>query len=152
MAPFEAGGRRIRRCAWGDHIAYQKKNQIWSVGLGESDKPAQLIHTRGRRRLAWSPDGSALSFVDNRGDHNFIGVYTFSVKSLRFLEPGRYRPPPDLVARFGAVRLRPCSTSHGLRAGPRRSAAEPWAIQVADLKRAGPADLAAPGQAALSMR
>ncbi len=24
----------------------------------------------------WSPDGSQLAFVSNRGDHSFIGIYT----------------------------------------------------------------------------
>src|SRR5260221_2531171 len=119
----------------GDRVAYLNKNQVWSVGLGENDKPAQLIHTRGKcGALAWSPDGTALSFFDSRTDHSFIGVYTFSSKSLRFLEPSVDTDlypiwSPDST-RIAFVRI---AASHGLRAGPQRSAAEPWSIRVADV-------------------
>src|SRR5947208_2504403 len=37
--------------------------------------------------LRWSPDGSKLAFVSDRGDHAFVAVYDVATKTLRFLDP-----------------------------------------------------------------
>src|SRR2546426_4090291 len=39
------------------------------------------------RSLRWSPDGSKLAFVSDRGDHAFVAVYDVATKTLRFLDP-----------------------------------------------------------------
>ena len=67
---------------------FLSKNEIWTVGLDEGAKPAQLIHAKGQAGdLRWSPDGAKLAFVTNRGDHAFVGVYDFTTKSLLYLDP-----------------------------------------------------------------
>ena len=115
--------------------AYIKDNQIWSARLDGSEKPAQLIHSRGHAAaLRWSPDGSQLAFVSTRGDHSFIAVYTFSEKSLRFLDPsvdrdGQPTWSPD--GRSIAFRRIPAN-SLAFEFGPRRSG-QPWSIRVADV-------------------
>jgi dipeptidyl aminopeptidase/acylaminoacyl peptidase len=47
-----------------------------------------LFFDRGKDSdLRWSPDGSALAFVSDRGDHSFIGIYRNAATSLEFLAP-----------------------------------------------------------------
>jgi dipeptidyl aminopeptidase/acylaminoacyl peptidase len=50
--------------------------------------PKRLFFDRGKDSdLRWSPDGSALAFVSDRGDHSFIGIYRNDNASLEFLAP-----------------------------------------------------------------
>jgi dipeptidyl aminopeptidase/acylaminoacyl peptidase len=80
----------------GDIVAFITGGQAWSVPLaGGEAKP--LFYARGStRELRWSPDGSKLAFVSDRGDHSFIGVYTGTSSALRFLAPR-----PSRISRFG---------------------------------------------------
>lgn len=49
----------------------------------------QLLQLRGRQsHLRWAPDGSALAFVSNRGDHSFVVIYRFDTKQVVFADPG----------------------------------------------------------------
>ena len=51
--------QRTRRLPTGDRIVFLRKGEIWSVGLENDAKPAQLIHAKGEAsELRWSPDGS----------------------------------------------------------------------------------------------
>jgi hypothetical protein len=69
----------------GDAIAYIFKGQIWVTKLDGSEKPQQLVHTRGESSaLRWSPDGSFLAFISDREDHAFIGVFSFKSKTLSY--------------------------------------------------------------------
>jgi len=72
----------------GDRVVFLKKNELWSVGLNDGDKPVQLIHEKGAQsELRWSPDGSFVAFANNRGDHSIIGLYDFRSKAIRYLDP-----------------------------------------------------------------
>jgi hypothetical protein len=73
-------------------LAYVKDGQIWTTPLpGGSDvaaKPKRLFFDRGKDDTPlWSPDGTRLVFVSNRGDHSFVGVYTTSGQPLLYLGP-----------------------------------------------------------------
>ena len=73
-------------------LAYVKDGQIWTAALpGGSDvavKPKRLFFDRGKDDTPlWSPDGTRLVFVSNRGDHSFVGVYTTSGQPLLYLGP-----------------------------------------------------------------
>jgi dipeptidyl aminopeptidase/acylaminoacyl peptidase len=118
----------------GDRVAFLKANQVWSIGLGKDDKPVELIHAKGRAsELRWSPDGTRLLFVNNRGDHSLVGLYDFGSKSLRYLDPsvdedtGPVWSPDGKDVAF--VRI-PAST-RAFMFGPVRSAENPWSIRVA---------------------
>ncbi|RZU40562.1 S9 family peptidase [Edaphobacter modestus] len=72
-----------------DLVAYIDRDQIWSVGLTtDAAKTAPLLHTRGDiSELTWAPDGHALAFVSDRGDHAFVGVYDLRTQTLVYLDP-----------------------------------------------------------------
>ena len=95
----------------------------------------QLFHGRGGLgSLEWSPDGKCLAFASRRGDHGFVGVYSFADQSLKYLDPSTEidREPvwsPDSRA-IAFVRIPPDTS--GVDFKPRRSA-QPWSIVVADV-------------------
>jgi dipeptidyl aminopeptidase/acylaminoacyl peptidase len=74
----------------GDRIAFLKAGQIWLAMLSGSDKPTPLYHARTgvtSTEAEWSPDGSKVAFVSDRGNHSFIAVYDFTAKALSYLDP-----------------------------------------------------------------
>ena len=72
----------------GDRVAFIRNNQIWSVPLDGSRPAAQLFFTRGESQSpTWSPDGTTLAFVSDRGDHSFIGLFTVADQPIRYLAP-----------------------------------------------------------------
>lgn len=90
-----AGGRAVK-VAEGDspalslsgRIAFVRDGAVWSVDASGRGKPERLFFDRGRASgLIWSPDGSRLAFVSNRGDHSFVGVYSAKDQPLLWLSP-----------------------------------------------------------------
>ncbi len=71
----------------GHQILYQKKGTAWVMDTdGENGK--SLFDVRGSiGDLTLSPDQSQLAFVNGRGDHSYIGIFTFSDGSLKLLDP-----------------------------------------------------------------
>jgi dipeptidyl aminopeptidase/acylaminoacyl peptidase len=124
----------------GDGVAFARKGQILWAGLYGPDgpdkktEPAALVQTRGgSSTLRWSPDGSKLAFVSNRGDHSFVGVYDMAGKTVRWLAPGvdsdaqpAWSPDGTRVAflRVPARKVYPLFR-------PNRET-QPWSILVAD--------------------
>ncbi len=118
-------------------VIFISHGQIWSAPADGSKPAHQLIHARGTsEELRWSPDGSMLAFTSLRGDHSFIGVYTFATKQLHFLDPSVDRDgcagwSPD-GARIVFRRVPAARTFYDHPARP--SSANPWSIRVADAK------------------
>ena len=118
----------------GNVVAYLKDGQVWTATMDSSQAAAQLIHMKGRAQsLRWSPDGSHLAFASTRTDHNFIAVYTFADKSIRYMDPSLDRDMDPVWSpdgqRIAFIRI-PSSTL-AFAFGPRREG-EPWSIRVAD--------------------
>jgi dipeptidyl aminopeptidase/acylaminoacyl peptidase len=68
-------------------LAYLKDHHVWSTPLA-GGKPELLFFDRGKDGdLRWSPDGSRLAFVSERGDHAFIGIYAGKTTPLVYLAP-----------------------------------------------------------------
>src|SRR3984885_4371610 len=116
----------------GDRLVFLREDEIWSVGLDDNAKPAQLIHAKGEAsQLRWSPDGSKLAFTSTRTDNSFIAVYNLAAQSITYLDPSVDRDAQPVWAPDGKqiafIRV-PAST---LIVGPRRTASTPWSIRIA---------------------
>ena len=69
-------------------LAYLKDGQVWTTKLDGGGKPERLFFDRGHDgSLRWSPDGSQLAFVSDRGDHSFVGIFTARNRPLSYLAP-----------------------------------------------------------------
>ena len=117
----------------GNRVLFLRKGEIWTVALQPDAKASQLFKARGSLdSLRFSPDGNLLAFVSNRGDHSFIGVYSFAQQTLRWIDPGagldlepRWSPDGSQVA---FLRLPWSHDEVGI--GPHRTG-QPWSIRVA---------------------
>ncbi|MGH6890009.1 MAG: prolyl oligopeptidase family serine peptidase [Rhizomicrobium sp.] len=122
-------------------LAYVKDDQVWTARLDGKGKPERLFFDRGKDSdLKWSPDGSRLAFVSDRGDHKFIGVFVAKDRPLVWLAPSTGRD------------LSPCWSPDGTRIAFARRPGEggppdeiwslplgkqipqPWSIWVANAK------------------
>ena len=118
----------------GDRIVFLKKNELWSVGMSDGDKPAQLIHEKGSiGELRWSPDSVRVAFVNGRGDHAIIGLYDFRSKSVRYLDPSADRDSNPVWSPDGKQMAftRIAASTRAFSFGPVRTA-QPWSIRLAD--------------------
>jgi dipeptidyl aminopeptidase/acylaminoacyl peptidase len=119
----------------GDYLVYLVGNQVWGMRLDSLKTPSKLFHIRGsQNNLRWSPDGSQLAFVSARNDHNFIGVFDFKTKTVKFLDPSFDRDMMPVWSPDGKslafIRV-PYSTDDILFLADRESL--PWSIRVVEV-------------------
>jgi len=118
----------------GDRVAFTRNHQLWIVPADGSAPATQLFYARGETgSAAWSPDGSKLAFVSDRGDHSFIGVYTSGSNTIRWLAPATAndampRWSPD-GTRIAFVRL---PGEGGAPMPMLEQTPRPWSIWIAD--------------------
>jgi dipeptidyl aminopeptidase/acylaminoacyl peptidase len=75
-----------------DRVAFVKERGIWIVAIDGSSAAKRLFFARGDcGSPEWSPDGSRLAFVTNRGDHSFIGIYANDSTPIVYLTPSTNR-------------------------------------------------------------
>ena len=121
----------------GSRVAWVQRGQIWSVDLGTGDGGARMVNARGTAGgLAWSPDGSMLAFVSNRGTHSYIGVFTLATRELRYIDPSLDRDSNPVWSADGTrlAWIRQGAAPRLRMFSPRRTADEPWSLRVADVK------------------
>ncbi len=76
-------------------VAFAKDGLIYAYAVVAGALPAAiatgekpLIKEAGNNsNLKWSPDGTKLAFVSDRGDHSFIGVYDVRRRAVIYLSP-----------------------------------------------------------------
>jgi dipeptidyl aminopeptidase/acylaminoacyl peptidase len=130
-----AEGHSAAVCPKADLVAYISKRNIWTLRLDSTDKPAALVEAKGQSdSLRWSPDGSKLAFVNNRREHNFVGVYDLAAKTIRYLDPSVDRDSDPVWSRDGkqVAFIRVPASREAAAFAPKRSA-EPWSIQVVNV-------------------
>ncbi len=94
-----------------NRVAFISGGQIFSAPIDGSAEAKAFVYAKGTSSsLVWSPTGDRLAFVSDRGDHNFIGVYSSDDAPIRWLAPSTshdYMPSwsPD-GKRVAFVRLR----------------------------------------------
>ncbi len=69
-----------------DQIVFERARQLWSAPIDGSAPAKRLFEQRGSASDAqFSPDGSRIAFVSERGDHAFITIYTDATTPLRYI-------------------------------------------------------------------
>ena len=117
-------------------IAYARGGQLWVSSLKAGEKPKQIVVRGKNAPVDWSPDGTRLLFVTDRGDHRFVGIYDVNGRSVKFLAPSVDTdddPAWSLDGKRVAFTRQPSvprDTPEGYFMEPDR--AHPWAIWVAD--------------------
>jgi len=122
----------------GDVLLFIQGGKPWSINLQEEGATAKpLFLSRGTiSALHFNKMGTQVSFVSNRDEHAFIGVYTFSNNTIQFLDPSTYvdsDPVWNLEGTKIAFLRRPYIRQDVLF-DPKKTAAQPWQIRVVDVQ------------------
>ena len=114
-------------------IAWIHAGQVWKGSERADEQAAVLFRDRGRcRDLCWSPDGTRLAFVSERGEHSLIGIYDMSTRTIRWMAPGVYRDtsptwsPDGRQIAFIRLADSAAETYTAKREGP------PWSVWTSD--------------------
>ncbi|MDE1176443.1 MAG: prolyl oligopeptidase family serine peptidase [Edaphobacter sp.] len=118
----------------GDQVTFLAHGSVYAADLQpEGAKAHQMFIARGDiTALTWSPDGHALAFVSDRGDHGFIGVYDVATGRIQYLSPSTADDADPVWSsdsrRIAFIRVPglPEGSSFARRTAP------PWSICVAD--------------------
>lgn len=72
----------------GIRFLFTKGGQIYESPMDINASPKLLFSARGSNGSPrFSPDGNEVLFTSDRGDHSFIGVYSFIRKAIRWIAP-----------------------------------------------------------------
>lgn len=75
-----------------DRVIFSKDRGLWAVPIDGSSPAKRFFYARGEAVAPeWSPDGTRLAFVSNRGDHSFVGIYTNDSTPILYLAPSTSR-------------------------------------------------------------
>ncbi|HEY2676140.1 MAG TPA: prolyl oligopeptidase family serine peptidase [Steroidobacteraceae bacterium] len=115
-------------------LAYIKDHHVWTVPQS-AGKPERLFFDRGKDGdLRWSPDGSRLAFVSDRGDHSFIGIFAAKTAPIVYLAPSTAK---DVSPRWSPDGTRIAFARTAGDGGPPRpvliNTPDPWSIWVASV-------------------
>jgi dipeptidyl aminopeptidase/acylaminoacyl peptidase len=132
-----ADGRSPSVSPKGDVAAFIKEGQVYFM-KPSGEEIVKAFTAKGVSNLLWSPDGSGLAFLSNRGDHSFIGVYRIASKSLTYLNPSvdRDEAPSWSPDNTQIAYVRVPAMSRPFAFGPEREA-EPWSIWITDVTGGG---------------
>jgi dipeptidyl aminopeptidase/acylaminoacyl peptidase len=119
----------------GKTLLFVQSAKAYAIDATDAEaKSKNIINTRGRATsLKWSPDGKKMLFQSNRGDHSFIGVFSFSDSTLIYIDPtvDHDRQPVWSPDSKQIAFIRMPNEADRLPFTPKRSAL-PWSIRVAN--------------------
>lgn len=115
----------------GKQLAFIRQGQLHLMDLGQGASSPRRVQSNGiAGSPVWAPDGSKISFASERQTHGFIGIFSLSSNSIRYLDPS--------VDRDSGVVWSPDSTQVAFVRSPSpiaRAYGEappaPWSIRVA---------------------
>ena len=118
----------------GDRVVFSKGGQLWVIPLDGSAPARQLFYARGTSGSAtWSPDGSQLAFVSDRGDHSFVGVYAEDSVPVRWMAPSTSRDGSPVWSPDGKSLAFARAPGNGGAPEPMLAQVpNPWSIWIAD--------------------
>jgi dipeptidyl aminopeptidase/acylaminoacyl peptidase len=121
----------------GTTVAYLNSGQIYTVSLNDTTvKPQPLFKVRiSQNSVRWNNDGSKLAFVSNRGNHDFIGIYDFSTKSISFSDPSADHDHDPVWSPDGkwVAYVRTPNVRADFPFTPQRTG-EPWSIRLLNVE------------------
>lgn len=117
-------------------VVFLRNGVPWFATTDDTSQPQKLFVTRGRvGNMRWSPDGHAIAFVSDRGDHGFVGVYDMKARTLVYLDPDvdndKYPVWSPDGSRIAFVRV-PALTRQTVHAT--RRTGYPWSIRIVELR------------------
>lgn len=116
-----------------DAVVFTRDRQLWRAPIDGSRPAERLTSLRGSQGDAqFSPDGSRIAFVSNRGDHAFIGVYTNDTTPILWIAPSADRDwaprwSPDGRNLVFARR----DGNGGAPSAPFATSPSPWSLHIA---------------------
>lgn len=116
-------------------VAYVLKGQVWTIPIDASQAASNLFATRGSVvEIQWSPDGTKLAFVVDRGDHDLIGIYSFASSSINWIDPSFAKDSSPRWSPDGGQLAFVRTPGEGGTPKPLlQRQHRPWAIMVADV-------------------
>jgi dipeptidyl aminopeptidase/acylaminoacyl peptidase len=115
-------------------LAFVKDGQAWTAPLDGKGRAAPLFFDRGRvRDLLWSPDGSRLAFVSDRGDHAFVGIWSGPGRTVVWMAPATMRDGSPVWSPDGTRVAYLRTRTQGLPLTPLLTeVAQPFSVMIAD--------------------
>ncbi len=129
-----ADGDEPRLSPRGDLVAFERDRAIWIVPVDGRAPAKRVVSASGTAGdITWSPDGSRIAFISDRGDHAFIGIFSDSLTPIRWIAPstsrdGSPRWSPD-GSRLVFTRRPGVGGAPDSALVPRH---QPWSLWVAD--------------------
>jgi dipeptidyl aminopeptidase/acylaminoacyl peptidase len=122
--------------ASGNEVIFERARQLWRVPIDGTAGATPMFFARGVISDArFSPHGTRVAFVSNRGDHAFIGIYTNGDTPITWMAPTTNRDSSPRWSADGsrvAFVRRPGSGGAPQPALERRH--QPWSIWTADTR------------------
>lgn len=119
-----------------NRVAFIKSSdhKVWWAPIDGSKKATPLFFDEGQiSDMQWSPDGTALAFVSDRGDHSFVGVFRSEKDPIIYLSPStnhdfypRWSPDGTQI-----VYVRTPGTGGAPPEDPMNPHPRPWSIWIA---------------------
>jgi len=118
----------------GGRTAFLRDGDLYLMDEGGGDE-AKVVEDNGVVAAPrWSPDGSMIAFVSQRGTHSFVAVYELAANRLTYLDPSTDTDVhPVWSPEGGHLAFVRIPADNGDFDTPRRSA-EPFSIRIVDVR------------------